>query len=1337
MDRRIRSIGIVLLTALLSALGITGLLALALPPESAPEKVTVLYVDDDTCPAVGFGTDVDPYCRLQDAVDAANDGSEIRVAVGSYTGTETVLDARTGYTYTQVVAITKSLALRGGYDADAWSAAPDPSAHPTLIDAQRQGRGISIVGTSTDWLSVTIDGFTITGGDYTGLGNPAGGGWQVCQAAEGADCGGGLYATQSALLLRNSIITDNIAGDHDNSAGGGIYVLTVPPDGQDIRIENCLIANNSALGSDSEGGGIYMYGLPCPLTITRSTLQNNRASGRGGGMRLNNTAHARVAIENTDFISNATAAHAGGGAFIPVNRNGEALVMDRARFLGNRADGSGGAALAVELPGPYSPRARLTNLVFGGNRNDSGPVLSILNLTSARQFQVDMAHITAADNEAPTFLRAAAWGTNNRLTTTLTNTLLVSFTHGFVGSVGLDGQAVIRHANTLADGVVTLHHAQDGSPTFEAVNPLSGDARLDSSYHLLAGSDAIDAGVDAGVAVDIDGGFRPQGAEPDVGADELDYPTTSPDSLSVSGPGAVAANVDAGFSAAVSPITATAPFTYVWQSTDLEWVTHTLRSAGDSVKFEWSTPGDKVITVTASNGFGTVTDTHSVQVSGVPILHISKEGPAEALVGAPITYTLTITNSGVAAAQGLVVTDTVPSGANYVSGGTRVGGEVWWDVSSLAANGAVEELSFVVTATDTIANDSYRVTASGGHTATGTVPVVTVVGIPDLSITKAGPYAANAGDPVSYNLTLLNNGAVAATHLVVTDTIPTGATYISGGTLVGEEVRWTVASLPPNGGETQVSLVLTADQTITNTDYGVIADGGFGSMGVDSVTTIIGPAGTRFVAPHGIDGLNPCTESDTPCATLQHAANVVGEGDEIRVAAGTYGGTQTVVDARTGYTYTQVVFVDKDLTLRGGYDSQDWSAEPDPTAHPTIINAQRSGRGVSLVGSSFTDIPSVTIDGFTITGGDYTGLGNPPGAGWQVCHAGEGVDCGGGLYATWSTLLLRNSIITDNVASYNDDSHGGGLYAFEVPQTTPGIRIENSLIAGNSAPATGGEGGGIFIDGLHSTLAISRSVLRDNHADSRGGGIRLNNTSWCLVKIAETDFVRNASQSGPGGAAFIPLDADGDVLTMDRVRFQDNQADNSGAALQLEVPGPYAPHARLTNLLLSGNRSGSGSVVYTYSPRESLEIEMAHVTAAENDAPRFLYALAWGSNHWLTVTLTNTLVFSSEHAFSASEGSGGQVFIRHTNTLTDDVTALHQPVGGDPTFEAVNPLSGDARLDSSYHLRPGSDAIDAGVDTGVAVDIDGDSRIEYAPPDIGADEFTIYRVFLPLVQRSH
>jgi hypothetical protein len=51
----------------------------------------------------------------------------------------------------------------------------------------------------------------------------------------------------------------------------------------------------------------------------------------------------------------------------------------------------------------------------------------------------------------------------------------------------------------------------------------------------------------------------------------------------------------------------------------------------------------------------------------------------------------------------------------------------------------------------------------------------------------------------------------------------------------------------------------------------------------------------------------------------------------------------------------------------------------------------------------------------------------------------------------------------------------------------------------------------------------------------------------------------------------------------------------------------------------------------------------------------------------------------------------------------------------DPVF--VDPDSGD------YHIGPGSGALDAGVDAGVYVDIDGEERPCGAGFDLGADEW--------------
>jgi hypothetical protein len=82
---------------------------------------------------------------------------------------------------------------------------------------------------------------------------------------------------------------------------------------------------------------------------------------------------------------------------------------------------------------------------------------------------------------------------------------------------------LIQHTNTLTHEVTTLHHTAYGSPTFVAVDGVSGDPMLDATYHLQDGSAAIDTGVDAGVDYDIDGDARPFGSGFDIGADEFVY----------------------------------------------------------------------------------------------------------------------------------------------------------------------------------------------------------------------------------------------------------------------------------------------------------------------------------------------------------------------------------------------------------------------------------------------------------------------------------------------------------------------------------------------------------------------------------------------------------------------------------------------------------------------------------------------------------------------------------------------------------------------------------------------------------------------------------------------
>ncbi|MBP7686469.1 MAG: right-handed parallel beta-helix repeat-containing protein [Thermoflexales bacterium] len=108
----------------------------------------------------------------------------------------------------------------------------------------------------------------------------------------------------------------------------------------------------------------------------------------------------------------------------------------------------------------------------------------------------------------------------------------------------------------------------------------------------------------------------------------------------------------------------------------------------------------------------------------MPRLTISGSAPTIAHSGEPITTTFLISNQGILTATNLLITNTLPNGAVYVTGGTRVGNVISWTVGTLAPS-ASTMVSHVVTATTTLINSEYRVNAAGGYSASGG-PIVTL-----------------------------------------------------------------------------------------------------------------------------------------------------------------------------------------------------------------------------------------------------------------------------------------------------------------------------------------------------------------------------------------------------------------------------------------------------------------------------------------------------------------------------------------------------------------------------------------------------------------------------------
>lgn len=188
----------------------------------------------------------------------------------------------------------------------------------------------------------------------------------------------------------------------------------------------------------------------------------------------------------------------------------------------------------------------------------------------------------------------------------------------------------------------------------------------------------------------------------------------------------------------------------------------------------------------------------SIHVSAVADLSIDKTGPANAIAGTPITFTISIANDGPSTAEDVVVEDAVPAGVSMisVSGSNGAGCNAGTpgdptDPASCSfgslAPGAARTMTvevFVLPDTRGVIHDDARVTSAtfDDDTSDNLDTLATeVTGSADLSITKAGsPDPVTAGDPLTYTIIVGNDGPSTAFDVTITDTIPAGTTFVDG-----------------------------------------------------------------------------------------------------------------------------------------------------------------------------------------------------------------------------------------------------------------------------------------------------------------------------------------------------------------------------------------------------------------------------------------------------------------------------------------------------------------------------------------------------------------------------
>ncbi len=244
---------------------------------------------------------------------------------------------------------------------------------------------------------------------------------------------------------------------------------------------------------------------------------------------------------------------------------------------------------------------------------------------------------------------------------------------------------------------------------------------------------------------------------------------------------------------------------------------------------------------------------------------ITKQAPATAIAGTPITFTIVVSNVSPVTITDFVITDVVPSGAHYVSGGVLNGNVVSWTVPIIGPISAVTK-TFVVTAMVDITNSDYSVLhPASGVGANGAVPVVVhVENVPDVTIAKAvEPTTPAPGEAVTFTLTFSNLGAQTATGIVITDVMPTLITdlhVITSGAIItpqgGTPYAWKVADLAHDeGGIITITGVLSesvAEGTlITNT--AIITAAADGNPSNNSASVVMQVANLPPIAEAGAE----------------------------------------------------------------------------------------------------------------------------------------------------------------------------------------------------------------------------------------------------------------------------------------------------------------------------------------------------------------------------------------------------------------------------------------------------------------------------------------------------
>ncbi|WP_246058093.1 hypothetical protein [Paenibacillus illinoisensis] len=215
-----------------------------------------------------------------------------------------------------------------------------------------------------------------------------------------------------------------------------------------------------------------------------------------------------------------------------------------------------------------------------------------------------------------------------------------------------------------------------------------------------------------------------------------------------------------------------------------------------TASYSFNSPDGRTITGTIAS------NTLTIPVTLPNVTAVKSASVSDVAVGETFTYTVVTTNGGIQPINNVILTDSLPAGTSFVPGSVTVrGGAVasanpnsGISIGTLTA-GSSATVTFQLTvqalpASGSLLNRASVSYSSGAFTGiSNSNSITTPVYQPIIAINKSASQTnATLGDQLAYTLVVTNSGNIAA-QVTVTDTIPTGLTFVPNSVTVNGTAR--------------------------------------------------------------------------------------------------------------------------------------------------------------------------------------------------------------------------------------------------------------------------------------------------------------------------------------------------------------------------------------------------------------------------------------------------------------------------------------------------------------------------------------------------------------------